>query len=204
MGRSPLLSLAVKVLLRTWPNSIPVLVTQAAVPAAAPASFLVTYYKVEKNNRYSNYNNCVSNKRNIFELGGWGRGGVMYYLGYLICLIPDVSVFPLQTKDYYGHKLYLFIIFYLLCGINLQYTAKCWRDISLHILKPWQHLPAVNCKKAACFWKGRKRWCLIKLWDQNQLLFASLHECLTTCQNIGTLNVHELFWMLQCNFNASV
>ena len=22
--------------------------------------------------------------------------------------------------------------------------------------------------------------------------------------NIGTLNVHELFWMLQCNFNASV
>ena len=125
MGRSPLLSLAVKVLLRTWPNSFPMLVTQAAVPAAAPASFLVTYYKVEKNNRYSNYNNCVSNKRNIFELGGWGRGGVMYCLGYLICLIPDVSVFPLQTKDYYGYKLYLFIIFYLLCGINLQYTAKC-------------------------------------------------------------------------------
>ena len=126
MGRSPLPSLAVKVLLRTWPNSFPMLVTQAAVPAAAPASFLVTYYKVEKNNRYSNYNNCLSNKRNIFELGGWGRGGgVMYYLGYFICLIPDMSVFPLQIKDYYGYKLYLFIIFYLLCGINLQYTAKC-------------------------------------------------------------------------------
>ena len=52
-------------------------------------------------------------------------GGVMYYLGYLICLIPDMSVFPLQTKDYYEYKLYLFIIFYLLCGINLQYIAKC-------------------------------------------------------------------------------
>ena len=112
-------------LLRTWPNSFPMLATQAAVPVAAPASCLVTYYKVEKNNRYSNYNNCLSNKRNIFELGGWGRGGVMYYLGYLICLIPDMSVFPLQTKDYYEYKLYLFIIFYLLCGINLQYTAKC-------------------------------------------------------------------------------
>ena len=49
----------------------------------------------------------------------------MYYLGYLICLIPDMSVFPLQRKDYYEYKLYLFIIFYLLCGINLQYTAKC-------------------------------------------------------------------------------
>ena len=156
MGRSPLPSLAVKVLLRTWPNSFPMLVTQAAVPAAAPASFLVTYYKVEKNNRYSNYNNCLSNKRNIFELGGWGRegGGVMYYLGYFICLIPDMSVFPLQIKDYSGYKLYLFIIFYLLCGINLQYTAKCWRDISLHFLKPWQHIPAVNCKKAACLLEG--------------------------------------------------
>ena len=22
--------------------------------------------------------------------------------------------------------------------------------------------------------------------------------------NIGTLNVHELFWMLQCNYNTSV
>ena len=75
MGQSSLPSLAVKMLLRTWPNSFPMLVTQAAVPAAAPASFLVTYYKVEKNNRYSNYNNCLSNKRNIFELGGWGRGG---------------------------------------------------------------------------------------------------------------------------------
>jgi len=42
MGRSPLPSLAVKMLLRTWPNSFPMLVTQAAVPAAAPASFLVT------------------------------------------------------------------------------------------------------------------------------------------------------------------
>ena len=120
MGQSPLLSLAVK----AWPNSFPMLVTQAAFPAAAPASSLVTYYKVGKNNRYSNYNNCLSNKRNIFELGGWGRGGVMYYLGYLICLIPDMLVFPLQTKDYYGYKLYLFIIFYLLCGINFQYTAK--------------------------------------------------------------------------------
>ena len=97
------------------------LATQAAVPVAAPASCLVTYYKVEKNNRYSNYNNCLSNKRNIFELGGWGGGGggVMYYLGFLICLIPDMSVFPLQTKDYYEYKLCLFIIFYLLCGINL-------------------------------------------------------------------------------------
>ena len=25
-----------------------------------------------------------------------------------------------------------------------------------------------------------------------------------TIFNIGTLNVHELFWMLQCNFDASV
>ena len=44
MGQSPLLSLAVK----AWPNSFPMLVTQAAFPAAAPASSLVTYYKVEK------------------------------------------------------------------------------------------------------------------------------------------------------------
>ena len=45
----------------------------------------------------------------------------MYYLGYLICLISDILVFPLQTKDYYQYKIYLFIIFYLLCGISLQY-----------------------------------------------------------------------------------
>lgn len=70
-------------LLRTWPNSFPMLATQAAVPVAAPASCLVTYYKVEKNNRYSNYNNCLSNKRNIFELGGWGRGGCNVLSGVL-------------------------------------------------------------------------------------------------------------------------
>ena len=26
----------------------------------------------------------------------------------------------------------------------------------------------------------------------------------TILKNIGTLNVHELFWMLQCNYNTSV
>ena len=83
----PATSLAVKTLLRTWPNSFPMLVTQAAVPAAAPASFLVTFY----------YNNCLSNTRNIFgdgQGGGWGTIRGTWYVIFVICRC-------FQTKDYY-------------------------------------------------------------------------------------------------------
>ena len=101
IGRSSLPSLAVKTLLRTWPNSFPVLVTQGAVPAAAPASFLVTWYKVEKDNWYSYYyNNCLSNKRNIFWAGQRGGGGTIWGTWYVIFGICRCF----QTKDYYWYK----------------------------------------------------------------------------------------------------
>jgi len=48
MVRSLLPSLAVRTLIRTWPNSLPILVAHAAVRAAAPASFLVIWKIKEK------------------------------------------------------------------------------------------------------------------------------------------------------------
>ena len=40
--------------------------------------------------------------------------------------------------------------------------------------------------------------------NQLRVLTIKVEQNNNNNNNIGTLNVHELFWMLQCNFNASV
>ena len=54
---SPLPSLAERTLIRTCPNSLPILVAHAAVPAAAPASFL-EIWKVNKRKKSKKMKKC--------------------------------------------------------------------------------------------------------------------------------------------------
>ena len=90
-----------------------------------------------------------------------------------------------------------------------QFIGRILSDLSLYL--------NINY----CFKKyihSRLQFLLNNLLHYNGLLrnllflitLLSLTICFSTClnyvwyKNIGTLNVNELFWILQCNFNASV